>query len=544
MPPRDGENQRRRAVHSLDRDGLNGSSGGVGAPDHCAPLPHCLAFHPAMLQGGTRSLGRRGRTVSRAVAVPQASGAMPGAQPIAVTSRRPPRGGGWRSHGGSLLFLVPGAVFLAAIVVYPLVATVIRSLFDNTGTNFVGLGNYKDIFATDDILIALRNNVIWVIVFPFIVTFLGLVFAVLTERIRWSTAFKTLMFMPIVFSATASALIWRAVFDFDPHVGMVNATIQTVSDWFNPPGLYPIDTSAGQSVSTLASTGVAPAAGGALVSTGTVSSGGVARIGLIGISPFTLQMLHAAHASVPSAASGAVVGIVWRDFSPTHVGSRGTVYPDEDGIPGLRLTLTGPGGSTVATTTTAANGAFRFDSTGQGSFHVQVDASNFRAGFTGISFLGTQSITPTASLGRTAQALLSVPLVDIAMIIAMLWIWSGFAMVAIGAGLASLNREVLEAARIDGATEWQTLRRVTMPMLLPVLVVVFVTMVINVLKIFDIILNMPPGTSQQDGSTLALLMYNFGFTGNPATGIASALAVILFVLVIPFMLINLRRIRG
>ncbi len=137
-----------------------------------------------------------------------------------------------------------------------------------------------------------------------------------------------------------------------------------------------------------------------------------------------------------------------------------------------------------------------------------------------------------------------MPLVDIAMIIAMLWIWSGFAMVAIGAGLASLNREVIEAARMDGATEWQTFRRVTVPMLLPVLVVVFVTMIINVLKIFDIILNMPPGTSQEEASTLALQIYNFGFTGNPATGIASALAVILFILVIPVMLLNLRRIRG
>ena len=116
--------------------------------------------------------------------------------------------------------------------------------------------------------------------------------------------------------------------------------------------------------------------------------------------------------------------------------------------------------------------------------------NNFQAGFNGIFFLGTQSLTPTSSLSPTLQAIFSLPIVDIAMIIAYLWIWAGFAMVVIGAGLAALNREVLEAAQIDGASEWQTLRRVTVPMLRPVLVVVFVTMLINVLKIFDIILNM------------------------------------------------------
>jgi alpha-glucoside transport system permease protein len=255
-------------------------------------------------------------------------------------------------------------------------------------------------------------------------------------------------------------------------------------------------------------------------------------------------MLNAQPAVVPASAPGAVVGVAWRDFSPTHLGTKGTVFPDEDGLPGLRLSLLRNDGSSAATATSAANGGFRFDNVGQGPFHVQVDAGNFKAGYTGISFLGTQSLTPTGSLSKTAQALLSVPLVQVAMIIAMMWIWSGFAMVAIGAGLASLNREVLEAARIDGASEWQTFRRVTVPMLTPVLVVVFVTMLINVLKIFDIILNMPPGSSQQDANTLALYMFNVGFAGNPAAGLASAIAVVLFILVLPVMFFNLKRIKG
>ena len=50
-----------------------------------------------------------------------------------------------------------------------------------------------------------------------------------------------------------------------------------------------------------------------------------------------------------------------------------------------------------------------------------------------------------------------------AIIVAYIWIWAGFAMVVIGAGLAAIPREVLEAARVEGANEWQVFRRVTVP---------------------------------------------------------------------------------
>ena len=181
---------------------------------------------------------------------------------ILPTTSTPAGGGGFRSHLGSLLFLLPGALWLLLIVVYPLIATVIRSLFDGSGQNFVGLGNYKAIFSTTDIIVSLKNNVVWVVLFPFLVTFFGLVFAVLTERIRWSTAFKTIVFMPLVFSATAAGLTWASIFFIDPHTGMVNAAIQGVANAINPPGLYPIDPASGQTVSGLAATGVQPGTGG------------------------------------------------------------------------------------------------------------------------------------------------------------------------------------------------------------------------------------------------------------------------------------------
>jgi alpha-glucoside transport system permease protein len=365
---------------------------------------------------------------------------------VLPTTSKPAGGGGWRSHLGSLLFLLPGAIWLLLIVVYPLIATVVRSLFDGSGQNFVGLGNYKAIFSTNDTIVSLKNNVVWVVLFPFLVTFFGLVFAVLTERIRWSTAFKTIVFMPLVFSATAAGLTWASIFFIDPHTGMVNATIQGVSNAVNPPGLYPIDTSAGQSVSGLAATGVRSGPAGSLESKSTVTSGGTVELGLLGISPLTLQQNGAAPALAPTATSGAITGLVWRDFSPAHPTSRGQVFPDEDGIVGLKLALLGSNGSSTATTTTGADGSFTFAKVGSGNFRVQITADNFQSGFNGVFFLGTQSLTPTSNLSPTLQAILNLPIVDIAMIIAYLWVWAGFAMVVIGAGLAALNREVLEAA--------------------------------------------------------------------------------------------------
>jgi len=452
--------------------------------------------------------------------------------------------GSWRQHLGSLVFLAPGALWLLFIVIYPAVATVRYSLYNESATSFVGLRNYQSVFSTNAILTTFRNNVIWVLVFPFFVTFIGLVFGVLSERIRWATAFKTIIIMPIVFSTTASALVWRTIFDINPHVGVVNAVVQTVDDWINRPGSYPLNPSEGQTVASLASTGVHAIPGGALESTRTVRPGGTVQMGLTGLSPTTIALLDARAAAVPHPSGRAVSGLVWRDFSPSHPNVTGRVFPDEDGLPNLRLALTGADGTTVATTTTDSHGAFRFTDVPNGAYRVRIVPSNFRSGFTGLFWLGTRSLTPTAGLSQTAQSLLSLPLVDVAMIIAYLWIWAGFAMVVIGAGLAALNREVLEAARIDGATEWQTFRRVTMPMLAPVLGVVFVTMIINVLKVFDIILNMAPGSSQGDANTLALAIYNDGFTGGIHSGLASAIAVVLFILVVPAMIWNLRKIQA
>ncbi|CAM5309841.1 ABC transporter permease protein OS=Streptomyces glaucescens OX=1907 GN=SGLAU_08675 PE=3 SV=1 [Streptomyces glaucescens] len=96
-------------------------------------------------------------------------------------------------------------------------------------------------------------------------------------------------------------------------------------------------------------------------------------------------------------------------------------------------------GEAVASTTTASDGSFRFDGLSEGSYGATT-TSNFAPPYEGVSWLGPALVTP-------------------AIIGAYLWIWTGFAMVLIGAGLSTLPRDALEAARMDGANEWQIFRR-------------------------------------------------------------------------------------
>jgi alpha-glucoside transport system permease protein len=124
----------------------------------------------------------------------------------------PPAGepGRWRKHALAAGFLAPAAFFLGIWIVYPTIRTIIRSFFDESDA-FVGIDNYKELFTSDVLVTAIKNNAIWVGVVPALVTAIGLIFAVLTERIRFSVAFKTAVFMPMAISAFAAGVTWRIV---------------------------------------------------------------------------------------------------------------------------------------------------------------------------------------------------------------------------------------------------------------------------------------------------------------------------------------------
>ena len=92
-----------------------------------------------------------------------------------------------------------------------------------------------------------------------------------------------------------------------------------------------------------------------------------------------------------------------------------------------------------------------------------------------------------------------------ALIVVMAWMWTGFAMVIISAALKGISAELLEAARVDGATEWQVFRRIVFPLLVPTIAVVSTTMIITALKAFDIVYVMTGGNYDTD--VIANLMY-------------------------------------
>jgi alpha-glucoside transport system permease protein len=98
--------------------------------------------------------------------------------------------------------------------------------------------------------------------------------------------------------------------------------------------------------------------------------------------------------------------------------------------------------------------------------------------------------------------------------------------------------EILEAARVDGANEWQVFWRVMIPQILPTITVVITTMIINVLKIFDIVYVMTGGNygTEVIANRMYIEMYK-----NYDPGRASAIAVLLIIVIIPIMIMNIRR---
>ncbi|MFE1285565.1 carbohydrate ABC transporter permease [Streptomyces sp. NPDC058751] len=411
------------------------------------------------------------------------------------------------------LFLLPALVLLGALVVYPIGYSVVRSFYDQQGDGFAGFDNYEALFTDDGIRAALKNNVIWVVFAPSVATALGLVFAVLTERVRWGTAFKLVVFMPMAISMLAAGIIFRLVYDQDPDKGVANAVWVGVHDTFAPSSAFPKAHPGRQSPLT--------ADGGGFITRDAVHTGQSVALPLVGVAPDLMP--DSAEKAVQAATDpGKVTGTAWQDFTRGKgVGRLGQVDPGELGYSGMRIEAV-KDGKVVDSAEVGDDGTFSLSAKADGA-RLRLPASNFAEPYNGVDWLGPSLVTP-------------------AVIGSYVWMWAGFAMVLIAAGLAGVPRELLEAARVDGANEWQVFRRITVPLLAPVLAVVAVTLMINVLKVFDLVFIIAPGSSQDDANVLALELYRKGFSeGRP--GVASAIAVFLLLLVIPVMAFNVRRLR-
>jgi alpha-glucoside transport system permease protein len=275
------------------------------------------------------------------------------------------------------LWLAPALAFLLVFLVYPTIRTVILSFYGPNSERFVGLANYAYVFTDGTMLMALRNNAIWLLLFTLLTVALGLVIAVLTDRVEYEAVAKAIVFLPMAISLVAAGVIWKFMYDF------------------RPPGTP---------------------------QTGTVNA--------------------ALTALLP-------------DFQP--------------------------------------------------------------------------------------QAwLINQPVNNFALIVAAVWVWTGFCMVILSAGLKGVPSEILEAARVDGAQEWQVFWLVIVPMLGSTIAVVTTTMMIMALKAFEIVYVTTNGNF--DTEVIANRMYKELYNVRDF-GRASAVAVVLLAAIVPVMLFNLRRFR-
>jgi alpha-glucoside transport system permease protein len=273
------------------------------------------------------------------------------------------------------VYLAPAALVLTAYLALPTVLTIYVSFFDRRSQNLVGFANYIDLFTDKVMWEAFRNNILWLVLVTGISVSLGLVIAVLADRVPYEQVPKTLIFLPMAISFVGASVIWRFIYDYRPadtaQIGLLNAVV--VSLGFEPVG--------------------------------------------------------------------------WL---------------------------------------------------------VERSINNF------------------------------------ALIAIMIWLQTGFCMVLLSAAVKGIPQDIIEAARMDGASEVQIFWRVIIPMIRSTLVVVATTVIILVLKVFDIVFVMTAGNQGTEviASRMIKEMFNFRDYGR-----GSAIAVILLLAIIPVMVTNIRRFR-
>ncbi|MEW6718451.1 MAG: sugar ABC transporter permease [Chloroflexota bacterium] len=290
------------------------------------------------------------------------------------------------------LFILPALVIIFVYIAYPTVYTVYLSLRNASLTDWASaackagqpcwglLENYRYAFTSDIMLKSFRNNVIWLLVMVPGVTALGLLVAVLVDRVRYESLAKSLIFMPMAISFVGAGVIWGFVYNFPVNPDNPNAPI----------------------------------------------------IGL------------------------------------------------------LNAVLVGLG-------------------------------------------------------KRPVPWLSSPPLINnLALILVGIWLYTGFSMTILSASIKGVPIELLEAARIDGANEWQVFWKIMVPIIMPTITVVLTTMTIFTLKLFDIIYVMTGGNF--DTNVVAVRMYQEMYA-NYETGRSAAIAVVLLILIVPVLIYNIHRFR-
>lgn len=160
---------------------------------------------------------------------------------------------------------------------------------------------------------------------------------------------------------------------------------------------------------------------------------------------------------------------------------------------------------------------------------------NFGTGQVQIGFLNAI----VRALGGEPISWLTEPKLNtIALIVVGVWMWTGFCMTILAAALRNVSSEIIESARVDGANEWMLFWKIMVPQILPTITIVVIILVINVLKIFDIVYVMTGGNYGTE--VIANRLYTEMYANyNP--GRASAIAIVLITIIIPAIIFNIRR---
>ncbi|UWF77127.1 MULTISPECIES: carbohydrate ABC transporter permease [Microbacterium] len=126
-----------------------------------------------------------------------------------------------------VLFMAPAAVMLLTGLIYPAIATFVKSFFDKTGTDFVGLENYVWVFTNPVGSASVINTLIWAILAPVVSVVIGLAYAVFIDRAHGEKVLKVLVFMPVAISFVGAGIIWKFMYDYrqGDQLGLLNAVV-------------------------------------------------------------------------------------------------------------------------------------------------------------------------------------------------------------------------------------------------------------------------------------------------------------------------------
>jgi len=135
----------------------------------------------------------------------------------------------WRQRLTPFLFVGPAVIILGWYLFLPTVRSLYFSFFGKLSREFVGLANYAYVFSNSTMLIAFRNNLLWLIVGTASCVVFGLLIAILSDRSRFEKVAKSFIFLPMAISFVGAGVIWRFMYAFKPagqeQVGLFNAIV-------------------------------------------------------------------------------------------------------------------------------------------------------------------------------------------------------------------------------------------------------------------------------------------------------------------------------